>query len=213
MLVAVVRVALEELGVAVAHQSLLRSGETSSSTVAPRTAVSRPSRPRTWGGNRGRRSQQRGSARAGRTLCRSYEGCGNGATIVAAITRGCYDDNNEYVGQVASFEDRLWALQEGTDPTTGGGGTPGKVSDVAPACADDETEEQAADQTASESTAAPEQDAPEKIIVDCPEGLEDGTYILQPNGKYVFDQDTETFYFTFAEVEAMNESYGCAVIN
>lgn len=68
--------------------------------------------------------------------------------------------------------------------------------------------------TKPESTATPEQDAaPERIVVDCPEGMEDGTYILQPNGKYIFDKDTETFYFTLAEVEAMNESYGCTPSN
>ena len=144
----------------------------------------------------------------------TYEGCTDGDTIVAAVTRGCHDENSEYVGQVATFEDRVWVLQEGTDPTTGEGGTPGEVTDVAPACVAGDTEEQTEEPTAPESNATPEQDAgPERIVVDCPEGLEDGTYILQPNGKYIFDKDTETFYFTPAEVEAMNESDGCTVIN
>lgn len=64
----------------------------------------------------------------------TYEGCQDGNTIVAAVTRGCYDANNKYVGQVATFEDRLWVVQEGTDQKTGEGGTPGKVTDVDPGC-------------------------------------------------------------------------------
>jgi hypothetical protein len=143
----------------------------------------------------------------------TYEGCTDGDKIVAAVTRGCHDENSEYVGQVATFEDRLWVLQEGTDPTTGEGGTPGEVTEVAPACVGD-TVEQAEEPTAPESTGTPEQTtAPERIRVECPEGLEDGTYIRQPNGRYIFDKDTETFYFTLSEVQAMNESYGCTVID
>lgn len=148
----------------------------------------------------------------------TYEGCTDGGTIVAAVTRGCYDEDSEYVGQVATFEDRLWVIQEGTDPMTGEGGSAGEVTDVAPACVAGNSEEDAGEEpeesTTPESSPPPEQDAaPERIVVDCPEGLEDGTYILQPNGKYIFDKDTETFYFTLAEVEAMNASYDCTVTN
>ena len=64
----------------------------------------------------------------------TYEGCQDGDEFVAAVTRGCYDAESKYVGQVATFEDRLWVVQEGTDQSTGEGGTPGKVTDVDPKC-------------------------------------------------------------------------------
>lgn len=64
----------------------------------------------------------------------TYEGCQEGDNISAAVTSGCYDDENNYLGQVASYEDRLWVLQTDTDPKTGEGGTPGEITDVDPTC-------------------------------------------------------------------------------
>ncbi len=73
--------------------------------------------------------------KVGETLDLStYEGCQDGDTVEAAITNGCYDADAKYVGQVATYEDRLWVLQTGTDPKTGEGGTPGTVTDVDPGC-------------------------------------------------------------------------------
>jgi hypothetical protein len=74
--------------------------------------------------------------KVGETLDLStYEGCQDGPdSVVAAVTSGCYDADSKYVGQVATYEDRLWVVQTGTDPKTGKGGTAGEVTDVNPHC-------------------------------------------------------------------------------
>lgn len=73
--------------------------------------------------------------KVGETLDLStYEGCLDGDTLIAAVTSGCYDTKNQYVGQSATYKDTLWVVQTGTDPKTGEGGTPGKVTDADPKC-------------------------------------------------------------------------------
>lgn len=64
----------------------------------------------------------------------TYEGCHDGGTIEIGITQGCYDAKNKYRGQFATYKDELWVVQTGTDPKTGQGGKPGKVTDVDPKC-------------------------------------------------------------------------------
>jgi hypothetical protein len=65
----------------------------------------------------------------------TYGGCLNDdGDIEVAITQGCYDANSNYIGQFATFDDRLWVVQKGTDDKTGEGGTPGQVTDVDPKC-------------------------------------------------------------------------------
>lgn len=64
----------------------------------------------------------------------TYEGCRDDDHIELAVTSGCHDENGEYRGQVATYQDELWVLQTGTDPETGEGGTPGEVTRVPPEC-------------------------------------------------------------------------------
>lgn len=63
----------------------------------------------------------------------TYEGCEEDGTILIAVTMGCYDADQKYVGQFSSYQNRLWVVQTGTDKN-GRGGTPGKVTDVDPNC-------------------------------------------------------------------------------
>lgn len=64
----------------------------------------------------------------------TYEGCETAPDeILAAVSSGCYDADSNMIGMFATFEDRLWVVQEGTDKD-GKGGTPGKVTDVDPKC-------------------------------------------------------------------------------
>lgn len=144
----------------------------------------------------------------------TYDGCTiEGDSVMAAITQGCYSADGEYLGQFSAYDDSLYVLQTGTDPKTGSGGTAGVVTDTNP-CGDEpateepRTEEPATDEATEEPAT---DDAPAEIAVDCPDGLEDGTYTRQPNGKYFFQDETE-YPFTLAEIEEMNAQYGCKVL-
>ncbi|HYH33782.1 MAG TPA: hypothetical protein VD814_01385 [Nocardioides sp.] len=130
-----------------------------------------------------------------------YEGCDDGDTVVVAVSLGWEDGRGGFC-QEATYEDRLWVMQRGVDED-GNGGTPGTVTDIRPTCEENAPTEEPTDETEA---------APATIEVDCPEGLQDGTYTLQPNGRYVFS-DGNDVQFTLPEVEAMNASYGCEVID
>lgn len=81
------------------------------------------------------------------------------------------------------------------------------------AAAPPEPSESEATSAAPEETEESEAGDPEIIRVDCPDGLEDGTYTRQSDGTYTFSDGNDEFRFTFAELQAMNAQYGCEVVD